>query len=169
MLWRAWQSCPSFKTHFPTCGWSSRLRSVCTSRYQLKQFAMSLFSCQFCWSILNLWWKPAWSSRMDLYIAFLWCHHVFMATRCSVVYSDSSASFKSLKNSPDTKQSCPVTALQAPRERGDIAPTHSWPRYYMRWVINVAPRALFTPGERTPGTYWRGGWVGLKSWSGHRG
>jgi hypothetical protein len=27
-------------------------------------------------------------------------------------------------------------------------------------VISVTPRPCFTPRERTPGTYWTGGWVG---------
>jgi hypothetical protein len=26
-----------------------------------------------------------------------------------------------------------------------------------------APAARFTPGERTPGTHWIGGWVGLRA------
>jgi hypothetical protein len=31
------------------------------------------------------------------------------------------------------------------------------------WVVSVTPRPRFTPGERTPGTHWRGGWVGLRA------
>jgi hypothetical protein len=27
------------------------------------------------------------------------------------------------------------------------------------WVVSVMPRLYFTPGERTPGTHWIGGWV----------
>jgi hypothetical protein len=27
------------------------------------------------------------------------------------------------------------------------------------WVVNITPRPRFTPGERTPGTHWTGGWV----------
>jgi hypothetical protein len=27
-------------------------------------------------------------------------------------------------------------------------------------VVSVTPRPRFTPGERTPGTHWTGGWVG---------
>jgi hypothetical protein len=27
------------------------------------------------------------------------------------------------------------------------------------WVVSVTPRLRFTPGERTPGTHWTGGWV----------
>jgi hypothetical protein len=30
----------------------------------------------------------------------------------------------------------------------------------MGWVVSVAPRPRFTPGERTPGTHCTGGWVG---------
>jgi hypothetical protein len=31
----------------------------------------------------------------------------------------------------------------------------------MGWVVSVIPQPCFTPRERTPGTYWIGGWVGL--------
>jgi hypothetical protein len=31
------------------------------------------------------------------------------------------------------------------------------------WVVSVTPRPRFTPGERTPGTHWIGGWVGLRA------
>jgi hypothetical protein len=34
--------------------------------------------------------------------------------------------------------------------RGGIAPTHSWPRHEMGWVVSVRPRPRFTPRERTP-------------------
>jgi hypothetical protein len=27
------------------------------------------------------------------------------------------------------------------------------------WVVSITPRPRFTPGERTPGTHWTGGWV----------
>jgi hypothetical protein len=27
------------------------------------------------------------------------------------------------------------------------------------WVVSVTPRPRFTPGERSPGTHWIGGWV----------
>jgi hypothetical protein len=30
-------------------------------------------------------------------------------------------------------------------------------------VISVTPRPHFTPGERTPGTHWTGGWVGPRA------
>jgi hypothetical protein len=30
-------------------------------------------------------------------------------------------------------------------------------------VVSVTPRPRFTPGERTPGTHWIGGWVGLRA------
>jgi hypothetical protein len=45
--------------------------------------------------------------------------------------------------------------------RGVIAPTHPWPRHYMGWVVSVTPWPRFTPKERTSGTHWIGGWVGL--------
>jgi hypothetical protein len=32
-----------------------------------------------------------------------------------------------------------------------------------RWVVSVTPRPRFTPGERTPGTHWIGGWVGFRA------
>jgi hypothetical protein len=31
------------------------------------------------------------------------------------------------------------------------------------WVVSVMPRPRFTPGERTPGTHWIGGWVDLRA------
>jgi hypothetical protein len=31
------------------------------------------------------------------------------------------------------------------------------------WVVSVTPRPRFTPGERTPGTNYIGGWVGLRA------
>jgi hypothetical protein len=31
------------------------------------------------------------------------------------------------------------------------------------WVVSVTPRSRFTPGERTPGTHWTGGWVGPRA------
>jgi hypothetical protein len=33
----------------------------------------------------------------------------------------------------------------------------------MGWVVSVTTRPRFTPGERIPGTRWRGGWVGLRA------
>jgi hypothetical protein len=33
----------------------------------------------------------------------------------------------------------------------------------MGWVVSVTPRPLFTPGERTAGTHWTGGWVGPRA------
>jgi hypothetical protein len=33
----------------------------------------------------------------------------------------------------------------------------------MGWVISITPRPRFTPGERTPGTHCRGGWVGPRA------
>jgi hypothetical protein len=31
------------------------------------------------------------------------------------------------------------------------------------WVVSITPRPPFTPGERTPGTHWTGGWVGPRA------
>jgi hypothetical protein len=31
------------------------------------------------------------------------------------------------------------------------------------WVVSVTPRPRFTPGERTPGTHFTGGWAGLRA------
>jgi hypothetical protein len=31
------------------------------------------------------------------------------------------------------------------------------------WVVSITPRPRFTPGERTPGTHWTGGWVGPRA------
>jgi hypothetical protein len=31
------------------------------------------------------------------------------------------------------------------------------------WVVSVTPRPRFTPGERTPGTHFTGGWVGPRA------
>jgi hypothetical protein len=33
----------------------------------------------------------------------------------------------------------------------------------MGWVVSVTPLPRFTPGERTPGTHWTGGWVGPRA------
>jgi hypothetical protein len=33
----------------------------------------------------------------------------------------------------------------------------------MEWVVSVTPWPRFTPGERTPGTHWIGGWVGPRA------
>jgi hypothetical protein len=30
-------------------------------------------------------------------------------------------------------------------------------------VVSITPRSRFTPGERTPGTHWIGGWVGPRA------
>jgi hypothetical protein len=30
-------------------------------------------------------------------------------------------------------------------------------------MVSVTPRTRFTPGERTPGTHWIGGWVGPRA------
>jgi hypothetical protein len=37
------------------------------------------------------------------------------------------------------------------------------------WVVSITPPATLYLRERTRGTHWIGGWVGLKSRSGHRG
>jgi hypothetical protein len=33
----------------------------------------------------------------------------------------------------------------------------------MGWVVSITPRPRFTPGERSPGTHWTGGWVGPRA------
>jgi hypothetical protein len=33
----------------------------------------------------------------------------------------------------------------------------------MGWVVSIMPWPCFTPRERTPGTHWIGGWVGLRA------
>jgi hypothetical protein len=49
------------------------------------------------------------------------------------------------------------------KERGRIAPTHSWPRYEMRESgQRPAPAGLY-PRERTNGTHWIKGWLGLRA------
>jgi hypothetical protein len=40
-----------------------------------------------------------------------------------------------------------ATDRQESRWRGDIAPTHSWLRHWMGWVVSVTPRPRFTPGK----------------------
>jgi hypothetical protein len=56
----------------------------------------------------------------------------------------------------------PLHATEALRRKRSIAPTHR-PRYWWGWVVSVTPRPRFTPRERTPGTHWTGGWVGLRA------
>jgi hypothetical protein len=47
---------------------------------------------------------------------------------------------------------------------GGIAPTHSWPRHWMEGlVVSIMPQPRFTPRKRTPGTHWKGGWVGPRA------
>jgi hypothetical protein len=57
----------------------------------------------------------------------------------------------------------PLCAMEVFGGRGSIAPTHSWPRHYMGWMVSITPRPRFTPGGRTPGTHWIGGWVGPRA------
>jgi hypothetical protein len=52
----------------------------------------------------------------------------------------------------------PLHAMKALGGGRDIAPTHSRPRHYMGWVVNVTPRPRFNPG-----THWTGGWVGPRA------
>jgi hypothetical protein len=47
--------------------------------------------------------------------------------------------------------------------RGDIAPTHSWPRHYMGVSGQRHVPTALCPGERTPGTHYTGGWVGPRA------
>jgi hypothetical protein len=51
---------------------------------------------------------------------------------------------------------------QMPVGRGCIAPIHSRPTHYMG-VSGITPRPRFSPGERTPGTHWTGGWAGPRA------
>jgi hypothetical protein len=57
----------------------------------------------------------------------------------------------------------PLHAMEALGGRGNIAPTHSWPRHYAAVSSQShAPTAL-NLGERTHGTHCTGGWVGPKA------
>jgi hypothetical protein len=47
--------------------------------------------------------------------------------------------------------------------RGGIAPTHSWPRHEMRVSGQRHAPAALCPWERTSGTHYTGGWVGLRA------
>jgi hypothetical protein len=46
-------------------------------------------------------------------------------------------------------RSVPLLTMQALRERGEKAPTHSRPRHEM-WVVSVTPRSGFTPEKWPP-------------------
>jgi hypothetical protein len=37
------------------------------------------------------------------------------------------------------------------------------------WSVSQPDRAVPLARVRSPGTHWIGGWMGLKSWSGHKG
>jgi hypothetical protein len=56
----------------------------------------------------------------------------------------------------------PLYAMEALRGRGVIAPIHDLGTRW-GWVVSITPRPRFTPGERTPGTHWRRGWVGPRA------
>jgi hypothetical protein len=53
--------------------------------------------------------------------------------------------------------------MKVSRGKGDTAPTHSWSRSYMVWVVSVTFQPRFTLEERTSGTHWIGGVVGLSA------
>jgi hypothetical protein len=57
----------------------------------------------------------------------------------------------------------PLHATETLGWRGGIARTHSRRRYWMVWVVSVTPQPRSTPGERTTGTDWIGGWVGPRA------
>jgi hypothetical protein len=48
------------------------------------------------------------------------------------------------------------------RPRG-VAPTRSWPRHYVGWVVSITPWLRFTPGKGPLRTRWKRGWVGLRA------
>jgi hypothetical protein len=70
--------------------------------------------------------------------------------RCSPPSPCLSAKAKLLKESHDTPW--------RRRRRGGLAPTHSWPRNEMGWMVSFTPRSRFSPG-----THWTVGWVGLRT------
>jgi hypothetical protein len=47
--------------------------------------------------------------------------------------------------------------------KGGIARTHFNLGTRWGWVVSVTPQPRFTPGEKTPGTHWIGGWVGPRT------
>jgi hypothetical protein len=55
------------------------------------------------------------------------------------------------------------TSMQAQGEKQGRAPTHSRPRHKRGWVVSVTPWPRFSPGKRTPGTHYTGGWVGPRA------
>jgi hypothetical protein len=57
----------------------------------------------------------------------------------------------------------PTNTYGGAEGRGCIAPAHARPQHQMVWVVSVTPRSLFTPGGRTPGNHWTGGWVGPRA------
>jgi hypothetical protein len=60
-------------------------------------------------------------------------------------------------------QSSPATRHGGAWGRGGIAPTHSRSRHQMGVSGQHHTPAAPCPGERTPGTHWTGGWVGLRA------
>jgi hypothetical protein len=53
----------------------------------------------------------------------------------------------------------PLHVMELLGGRGSKAATHSRPRHYMGWAVSITPRPRCTPGERTSGTHFSGGWV----------
>jgi hypothetical protein len=53
--------------------------------------------------------------------------------------------------------------MEALGGRGGIALTHSLDGTRWGCMVSITPRPRFTPGERTPGTHWIGGWVGPRA------
>jgi hypothetical protein len=95
-----------------------------------------------------------WFEFSNSVISKVWCVHPTGCVWCSM----------ELK-----LKAVPPHAMKALGGRGDRAPTHSWPRHYMGWVVSVTPWPRFSPGEGTPRyqLYRRLG--GPQSRSGHRG
>jgi hypothetical protein len=48
------------------------------------------------------------------------------------------------------RKTAPLHAMVELGVRGGIAPTHSWPRHYMGWVVSITPLPRFAPGKEPP-------------------
>jgi hypothetical protein len=62
-----------------------------------------------------------------------------------------------------SEEAVPLHAMEVLGERGGIAPTHSWPRHWMRVSGQCHSLAMLYPQGRDPGTHWTGGWVGPRT------
>jgi hypothetical protein len=91
------------------------------------------------------------------------CHDLRCARKnewCAIL-SELSSHFRVPTKSK--KKSSPTTCHTGAWGTGDIAPTHSWLATRWGWVVSVMSLPHFTPGERTLGTHWIGGWVGPRA------